>query len=444
MVLEQDPEAVNSPHALLASRAVGNRKRLRACSAWPTRLRRRMAYPSCKPGGFTSVGHPGPGTRALHAAPSVRGDRIVAIALTLADKSHLPTNAQELLSNISILEDAITKLEDEMAPRPAFSQSPSAASFDVLPFHKSNDSLASRKELEDLASQSESNAKSEDGENDGIAYTLHQRVLELEDELNTATREKLQSSQEEINNLKNSLGLKISLEVLSEEHSRPLGQNKNPEAEIANLKEGFASNKQQFEDKLSQRDAEIVNCRQEFSDASEKLLQEKSTNSTVTLDLQETIESIRVKLAQVSDEKLLVETKFKQLEEETCGSEKYNQELSNSIEGFSEEKFRYEAKIFTLHQAIENLESKFESILEIWLAFCGYKHIYGHDYNRDRFGVRGKPPPLFIYGMNTCNGDYSKPASFEEMEKFDVDSSTLHPILPKCCVIKSDMEIARI
>ncbi|KAL5199276.1 hypothetical protein ABZP36_020479 [Zizania latifolia] len=34
-------------------------------------------------------------------------------ALTLADTSYLPTN--ELLSNISILEDAITKLEDEMA-----------------------------------------------------------------------------------------------------------------------------------------------------------------------------------------------------------------------------------------------------------------------------------------------------------------------------------------
>ncbi|KAL5199901.1 hypothetical protein ABZP36_021104 [Zizania latifolia] len=382
-----------------------------------------------KPDGFTSVGHPGPGARTLHAAPRACGDRIAAIALTLADKSHLPTNAQELLSNISILEDAITKLEDEMAS-----------------LHFYNDSLASRKEPEDLASQSKSNAKSEDGElSDGIAYTLHQRVLELEDELNTATREKLQSSQEEINNLKNSLDLKISLEVLSEEHSSLLGQNKNPEAEIANLNEGLASDKQQFEEKLSQRDAEIVNCKQEFSAASEKLLQEKSTNSTVTVELQETIESIRVKLEQVSDKKLLVETKFKQPEEETCGSKKYNQELSNTTEGLSEEKFRHEAKILTLHQAIENLESKLESILEIWLAFCDYKHIYGHDYNRDRFGVRGKLPPLFIlYGMNTCSGDYSKPASFEEMEKFDVDSSTLHPILPECCVIKSNMEIARI
>ncbi|KAG8074721.1 hypothetical protein GUJ93_ZPchr0006g44482 [Zizania palustris] len=36
-------------------------------------------------------------------------------ALTLADTSYLPTNAQELLSNISILEGAISKLEDEVA-----------------------------------------------------------------------------------------------------------------------------------------------------------------------------------------------------------------------------------------------------------------------------------------------------------------------------------------
>ncbi|KAL5197292.1 hypothetical protein ABZP36_000804 [Zizania latifolia] len=177
----------------------------------------------------------------------------------------------------------------------------------------------------------------------------------------TATREKLQSSQEEINNLKNSLYLKNSLEVLSEEHSRLLGQNKKLEAEITNLKEGLASDKQQFREKLSQRDAKIVNCKQEFSDASEKLLQEKSTNTMVTAKMQEMIESIRVK--QVSDEKLLVEIKFKQLEEENLGSE---------------------------------------------------------------------------------NEDYSKPASFEEIEKFDFDSSTLHSILPECCVIKSDMQIAYI
>ncbi|KAG8053356.1 hypothetical protein GUJ93_ZPchr0001g33200 [Zizania palustris] len=283
-------------------------------------------------------------------------------------------------------------------------QSPRAAGFDVFLCNKSNGSPASRKETEDMASQSESDAKSEDGEDDSIAYTLHQRVLELEDELNSAnqklrdtykklevleekslrchcdsrengnssdqsaTRGKLQSSQEEINDLQH------SLEVLSEKHSRLLGQNKKMEAEIANLKEEFASDTQQFEEKLSQRDAEIVNCRQELAGASQKLLQEKSTNSTVTTELQEAIERIRLKLEKVSNEKSLVESKFNQLEEANSAAEKYSQELSNATERLSEEKFRHEAEILTLHQAIEDLKSKLDSIaqerslLKSWFA----------------------------------------------------------------------------
>ncbi|KAL5224517.1 hypothetical protein ABZP36_011156 [Zizania latifolia] len=48
---------------------------------------------------------------ALH---SILENALQHAALTLADMSYLPTNAQELLSNISILESAISKLEDEM------------------------------------------------------------------------------------------------------------------------------------------------------------------------------------------------------------------------------------------------------------------------------------------------------------------------------------------
>ncbi|KAL5212047.1 hypothetical protein ABZP36_022894 [Zizania latifolia] len=58
----------------------------------------------------------------------------------------------------------------------------------------------------------------------------------------------LQTSQEEINNLQN------SLEVLSEEHSRLLGQNKKLEAEIANLKEKLDSNGQQIEEEIEKID----------------------------------------------------------------------------------------------------------------------------------------------------------------------------------------------
>lgn len=297
-------------------------------------------------------------------------------------------------------------------------QSPRAAGFDFFLSNKNNDSPTSRKEPEDLASQSESDAKSEDCDDDGIAYTLHQRVLELEDELNvtnqklrdaneklevfeekslrchcdykengngadqatkvtyiegklTTTREKLQSSQEEINNPQKRLE---NGAILSEEHSRLLEQNKKLEAEIVNLKEKMASAKKHFEEKLSVGDAEISKYRQELADASEKLMQEKSTNSAETAKLQETIESIRLKLEKVSEEKLLVENQVKELEDANAEAEKYNQELIHATEMLSEEKFRHEAEILTMQQSIEDVKSKFQiiaqekSLLKSWFA----------------------------------------------------------------------------
>ncbi|CAN6271990.1 unnamed protein product [Urochloa humidicola] len=61
---------------------------------------------------------------------------------------------------------------------------------------------------------------------------------------------------------------------------------------------------------------------------------------------------------------------------------------------------------------------------------------------QDRFGDHGKPLLFLLYGKNTDSGNFSKPASFEGMEKFDTDLSTLHPILTECRVIKSDLELA--
>lgn len=63
---------------------------------------------------------------------------------------------------------------------------------------------------------------------------------------------------------------------------------------------------------------------------------------------------------------------------------------------------------------------------------------------QDRFSEHEKPLLFLLYGKNTDSGNYSKPASFEGMEKFDTDLSTLHPILTECRVIKSDMELALI
>ncbi|KAL6592262.1 hypothetical protein ACP70R_049526 [Stipagrostis hirtigluma subsp. patula] len=63
---------------------------------------------------------------------------------------------------------------------------------------------------------------------------------------------------------------------------------------------------------------------------------------------------------------------------------------------------------------------------------------------QDCFGDDGKPLLFLLYGKNTDSGNYSKPASFEGIKKFDTDLSILHPVLTECRVIKSDMELALI
>uniref|UniRef100_A0ACD5VNK4 Uncharacterized protein n=1 Tax=Avena sativa TaxID=4498 RepID=A0ACD5VNK4_AVESA len=286
-------------------------------------------------------------------------------------------------------------------------QSPRAAGFDFFLSNKSNDSPSSRKDPES-ASQSESDAKSEDGEDDGIAYTLHQKIIELEDDLSTAnrklldaneklevfeekslrchcdykqngngadqatevrdvdgelelTREKLQSSEEEISNLQRKLE---NAAILSEEHSRLLEQNKGLEAEIITLKEEMVSARRHFDDKLSKSDAEISRYRQELAAASENLLQEESTNSAEVGKLQETIQSTRSRLERVSEEKSLVEEQARELEEANAEAEKHRQELIHAAETLSEDKFRHEAEILTLRQSMEDLKPEFERIAE--------------------------------------------------------------------------------
>lgn len=53
-----------------------------------------------------------------------------------------------------------------------------------------------------------------------------------------------------------------------------------------------------------------------------------------------------------------------------------------------------------------------------------------------------KPLLYLLYGMNTDSNNYSKPAQFEGLEKFEVDLNTLHPILTDCRVIKSEQELS--
>ncbi|CAD5187904.1 uncharacterized protein LOC135582740 isoform X1 [Musa acuminata AAA Group] len=60
-----------------------------------------------------------------------------------------------------------------------------------------------------------------------------------------------------------------------------------------------------------------------------------------------------------------------------------------------------------------------------------------HDHSNEP----GKPLLFLLYGLNTDSNNFSKPAAIEDMNKFDTDLSTLHPILTECRVIKSKMEL---
>ncbi|KAM0933575.1 putative xaa-Pro dipeptidase [Dioscorea sansibarensis] len=61
-----------------------------------------------------------------------------------------------------------------------------------------------------------------------------------------------------------------------------------------------------------------------------------------------------------------------------------------------------------------------------------------------QYGESEKPLLFLLYGLNTDSNNFSKPAVLEEMEKFDTDLSTLHPILTECRVLKSKLELALI
>ncbi|KAJ4759228.1 Metallopeptidase M24 family protein [Rhynchospora pubera] len=59
------------------------------------------------------------------------------------------------------------------------------------------------------------------------------------------------------------------------------------------------------------------------------------------------------------------------------------------------------------------------------------------------FEEKEKKPLLFLlHGLNTDSNNYSKPAKFEGMENFEIDLTTLHPILTECRVLKTEQELA--
>ncbi|CAN6564509.1 unnamed protein product [Malus baccata var. baccata] len=62
----------------------------------------------------------------------------------------------------------------------------------------------------------------------------------------------------------------------------------------------------------------------------------------------------------------------------------------------------------------------------------------------DEYKGSGKPLLFLLHGLGTDSDQFSKPAEFEGIDKFDTDLTTLHPVLTECRVTKSDLELALI
>nr|AKF43199.1 metallopeptidase M24 family protein [Melianthus villosus] len=61
---------------------------------------------------------------------------------------------------------------------------------------------------------------------------------------------------------------------------------------------------------------------------------------------------------------------------------------------------------------------------------------------QDEYQGPGQPLLFLLHGLNTDSDNFSKPAEFEGKEKFEVDLTTLHPVLTECRVLKSHLELA--
>ncbi|XP_059633078.1 uncharacterized protein LOC132275902 [Cornus florida] len=62
----------------------------------------------------------------------------------------------------------------------------------------------------------------------------------------------------------------------------------------------------------------------------------------------------------------------------------------------------------------------------------------------DQYHSSEKPLLFLLHGLNTDSNNFSKPAEFEGIEKFEMDLNTLHPLLTECRVFKSDLELSLI
>ncbi|KAL6897908.1 hypothetical protein ACP4OV_006867 [Aristida adscensionis] len=206
----------------------------------------------------------------------------------------------------------------------------------------------SKKGSEGSSSSSESDSELDEAkeEKGSIFYALSQKIMELEDELHEARgklialeeknmrcqpdfgadskvsehEEKLQSPDMEPNNLPNDLEERDSaLENLAEDSSEKEAlealvlEHKN---EIEVLKGAMSSAAEQFEVELAHRDLEIDKCKHELVALSDRYLHDKSTLEAELTKLLGVVKGLEGDIATVSKEKLQLESRIKELEQE--------------------------------------------------------------------------------------------------------------------------------
>ncbi|XP_072979000.1 protein NETWORKED 4A-like [Typha angustifolia] len=286
-----------------------------------------------------------------------------------------------------------------------------AAGFDVF-LGSGGSSDISRKDSDGSSSSSESDSESDDTKEengDGISYTLHHRILELEDELRevmeklqvqeeknlrcqcdymdngnsdisskvseleaelTVTRQKLHDSEAEIINLQKELDertysvenetmvLSLKKQQVSELEDRFTvleAENLTHKHEIEDLEGAISTAAKNFEIDLSVRDLEIDKCKKELADAFERYSQDKSGLEADVIKLERVTKDMKAELEKISEEKSLLEDRVRELEEVAYDLKTV---VANSSENFLEEKSDLNAKILNLSEFNAALEAK--------------------------------------------------------------------------------------
>ncbi|KAL6627359.1 hypothetical protein ACP70R_031085 [Stipagrostis hirtigluma subsp. patula] len=264
-------------------------------------------------------------------------------------RKNIPSSLQSQGSGVSESDSDIQSTSPSPEPNmeektPKQKHKTRAAGFDV--FLGSGGSSDISKKGSDGSSSSSSDSDSEVDETteengNGISYAMNERIIELEEELQEA-RQQLEALEEK--NMRCQYEkLEESLKQVSSEKEDLVAvvlANKN---EIEGLKGDMASAAKHYEAELAHRDHEIEKCKQELGQVSEKYFHEKSTLEFEITKLQEVVKNLEGDLANVSEEKMMLEVQVRELEQ-----------ASHSLDDSS-------AEIMKLQETIKDLQAKLEN-----------------------------------------------------------------------------------